>query len=109
MKPHILAVPRLWTIAVSVLILLLVSILPSQTTSLEASNSAVLSPSVTTSPAGYLDKLSQATYRNLSDMVEPSTGLPHDRFDAVLFDIAPQFAVVRQAPYVNLEPRASLP
>ena len=41
-------------------------------------------------------------------MVEPSTGLPHDRFDASLFDIMPPFAVVRTTPYTSTASGASL-
>ena len=47
-------------------------------------------------PAAYLNRLAAATYDNLIFMVEPSTGLPYDHFDAVLFDIAPQFGVARK-------------
>ena len=56
----------------------------------------------------YLDELSRATYDSITAMVEPSTGLPHDRFDASLFDIVPQLAVVRTLPYTNTAPGASL-
>ncbi|MCK4816156.1 hypothetical protein KA005_10310, partial [bacterium] len=45
--------------------------------------------------------LYEATYKSILAMVEPSTGLPHDRFDAALFDIMPQFAVVRTIPYIS--------
>jgi hypothetical protein len=47
-------------------------------------------------PAAYLNRLAAATYENLIFMVEPRTGLPYDHFDAVLFDIAPQFGVARK-------------
>lgn len=46
----------------------------------------------------YLDTLISSTYDCILAMLEPSTGLPHDRFDASLFDIFPQFAVVRAFP-----------
>lgn len=56
----------------------------------------------------YLTQLSTATYRNLKFIVEPSTGFPHDHFDAVQFDVTPQFAVVRKPPYVDKATNASL-
>jgi len=52
--------------------------------------------------------LYEATYKSILAMVEPSTGLPHDRFDATLFDIMPQFAVVRTIPYISKASGASL-
>lgn len=59
-------------------------------------------------PETYLINLSKATYQSLLMMVEPSTGLPHDHFDARQFDITPQFAVVRQSPYLSKATGASL-
>lgn len=41
-------------------------------------------------------------------MVEPNTGLPHDRFDGSLFDIMPQFASIRNLPYTTTAPGATL-
>ncbi|MFX0200982.1 MAG: hypothetical protein ACFFCW_33095 [Candidatus Hodarchaeota archaeon] len=52
--------------------------------------------------------LLEATYNSILAMVEPSTGIPHDRFDASLFDIMPQFAVVRIIPYTNKASGAGL-
>ncbi len=52
--------------------------------------------------------LAEATYESILSMVEPSTGLPHDRFDASLFDIMPQFAVERTIPYTKKATGASL-
>jgi hypothetical protein len=69
-------------------------------------------------PVGYLplvlarsfdfDTLARATWASLNAMLEPETGLIHDRFDASLFDIVPQFAVMRTAPYVSTAPGAAL-
>jgi hypothetical protein len=58
--------------------------------------------------AWYLRKLTRATYQSIVVMVEPSTGLPHDRFDPSLFDIMPQFPVVRAIPWVDTASGASL-
>ena len=52
-------------------------------------------------PAQYFPKLARATYTSISAMVEPSTGLPQDRFDRSLFDIFPQFAVTRRRPVLS--------
>jgi Protein of unknown function (DUF3131) len=52
-------------------------------------------------PAQYFPKLARATYASISAMVEPTTGLPQDRFDRSLFDIAPQFAVTRRKPVLS--------
>jgi hypothetical protein len=59
-------------------------------------------------PASYLTQLSTATYQNLKLMVEPSTGFPHDHFDAVRFDTMPQFAAMRSDPTTNKAAVASL-
>ena len=56
----------------------------------------------------YFPELSQATYQSILAMVEPSTGLPHDHFNALLFDSMPQFATVRCPQYTNSAPGASL-
>ena len=55
-----------------------------------------------------LNALARATYASLDAMLEPATGLIHDRFDASLFDILPQFAAVRTFPYVSKAGGASL-
>ena len=44
------------------------------------------------------DEVSLATYNSILAMIEPITGLPHDRFSALLFDILPQFATLRVLP-----------
>lgn len=49
----------------------------------------------------YESALAKATYECIQAMVEDSTGLPHDRFDASLFDIVPQFSVIRRMPHIN--------
>jgi hypothetical protein len=56
----------------------------------------------------YYEKLSKATYESIQAMVEPNTNLPHDRFDASIFDIMPQFAIVRSIPYTSNSSGASL-
>ena len=58
--------------------------------------------------SAYFDRLTNATYNSILAMVEPSTGLPHDRFDASLYDIFPQFAVIRSIPYSDSDPNASI-
>jgi hypothetical protein len=62
----------------------------------------------TSAPQTYLDELSRATYNSISATVVFSTGLPHDRFDASLFDAMPQFAVARTIPYTGAASGASL-
>lgn len=56
----------------------------------------------------YYKELSKATYESIQAMVEPNTGLPNDRFDASIFDIMPQFAIVRSIPYTSNSSGASL-
>jgi len=51
---------------------------------------------------------SRSTYDSIQAMVEPRTGLPHDKFDASLFDILSQFATVRAIPHTNMASGASL-
>lgn len=59
-------------------------------------------------PAQYFPKLTRATYGSISAMVEPSAGLPQDRFDRSLFDIFPQFASTWRLPTVATGSGASL-
>lgn len=57
----------------------------------------------------YVDTtLARATYASILAMVEPATGLPHDRFDASLYDLVPQLASLRQIPAVSTGQGASL-
>ncbi len=56
----------------------------------------------------YYKELSKATYESIQAMVESNTGLPHDQFDASIFDIMPQFAVVRSMPRTSMSSGASL-
>jgi len=56
----------------------------------------------------YLEDLMWATYNNISATVVLSTGLPHDRLDASLLDIMPQFAVARTIPYTQTASGATL-
>jgi hypothetical protein len=56
----------------------------------------------------YLHTLAKATYAHIISMIEPSSGLPQDSFDAVLFDVFPQFACVRICPYVSKSDDANL-
>ena len=44
------------------------------------------------------DEVSLATYNSILATIEPTTGLPHDRFSALLFDILPQFTSLRVLP-----------
>jgi hypothetical protein len=46
-------------------------------------------------PKKYLRKLRQATFRSIEKLVDPVTGLPHDRMDALILDVAPQLAFSR--------------
>lgn len=60
-------------------------------------------------PAPYSNEdLARATYNSILAMVEPRTGLPHDRFDASIYDIAPQLARLRQLPYPTVATGAQL-
>ena len=63
---------------------------------------------VTVTAKPYENILIEATYESILAMVEPGTGLPHDRFDASMFDIMPQFAVVRTMPFISKAAGASL-
>ena len=54
-----------------------------------------VAPQSTGNAKKYLKKLRQATFQSIEKMVDPVTGLPHDRMDAVLLDIAPQLACTR--------------
>jgi hypothetical protein len=56
----------------------------------------------------YYEELSKATYESIQAMVEPNTNLPHDRFDASIFDIMPQFAIVRSIPFTSNSSGANL-
>jgi hypothetical protein len=51
-----------------------------------------------------LDELSRATYRSITALVEPATGVPHDTLNRVILDLYPQFASVR-----NLAPTIAPP
>lgn len=55
-----------------------------------------------------LASLARATYASLNSMLEPSTGLIHDRFDASLLDLFPQFASLRALPATDKSPAAAL-
>lgn len=60
-------------------------------------------------PQPYVDEgLTTATYHSILAMIEPGTGLPHDRFDASIYDIAPQLARLRQLPSTTVAPGAQL-
>lgn len=52
------------------------------------------------------DDLAQALYRGILALVEPRTGLPHDRSSISLLDVAPQFTSARTSPFSSAEPRA---
>jgi hypothetical protein len=56
----------------------------------------------------YLDRVARATYDSILAMIEPATGLPQDRFDRSLFDIAPQLALVHQVATVDHSTGAGL-
>jgi len=51
--------------------------------------------------AGDFTSEARATYNSIQAMVEPSSGLPNDKFSAALFDIMPQFAMVRPKPLIE--------
>jgi hypothetical protein len=72
------------------------------------SNASFARSILTLRAESYLDTLTSSTYDCILAMLEPSTGLPHDRFDASLFDIFPQFAVVRTFPYISKSDDAGL-
>jgi len=55
-----------------------------------------------------LNTIRNATYNSIKAMVEPSTGLPHDKFDAALFDTIPQLASIRSIPRTYKADGASL-
>jgi hypothetical protein len=57
---------------------------------------------------GYLDTLARDTYNCITAMVEPSTGLPHDRLDGSLLDIIPQFAIIRDTMIIAKSENATL-
>jgi hypothetical protein len=62
------------------------------------------SPSASATPPAqedYLAGVREATYRNLTAMVDPVSGLPNDRFDASLFDVIPQLSMLRVIPILN--------
>ncbi|HNP71681.1 MAG TPA: hypothetical protein PKK15_11245 [Kouleothrix sp.] len=54
------------------------------------------------------DTLPRATYANILAMVEPSSGLPHDKLDATLLDIVPQLASTHRVPFTSTAPSAQL-
>lgn len=61
-----------------------------------------------TNNKGYLDTLTRDTYNCITAMVEPSTGLPHDRLDGALLDIIPQFAIIRDTIKIDTSENATL-
>jgi hypothetical protein len=58
--------------------------------------------------SSYFPTLARATYRSITAMVEPSTGLPQDHFDRSMFDIFPQLALLQAVPVAQPGPGASL-
>ncbi len=95
--------------------LLLLGCAPSRTAgpttppiSAAAANTSVHLPLAARNLNHYIDTLSAATYSSILAMVEPATGLPHDRIDASLLDIVPQFAVARIMPYTGAAASATL-
>jgi hypothetical protein len=54
-----------------------------------------LRPQSSGNPKKYLKKLRQATFRSIEKLVDPVTGLPHDRMDASILDLVPQLAFTR--------------
>lgn len=103
MKSRVISVNLI--VAISLIAALLFSPVSSSAATAEARTGR---SGAATGPATYLNQLYKGTYQNLKYMVEPSTGFPHDRFDGLLFDIAPQFAVLRRTPRAEPALGASL-